>query len=111
MPGYMQYPFIVLFTTIVWLAVTFLTPAEDRVLLEGFVKSLDLSGAGWKKFGGKSESTYLSSGIKSMLLGCVLVYGLLFAVGKALYGETLSALILLAIAVAAGLVLRKNLKK
>jgi hypothetical protein len=46
-----------------------------------------------------------------MLLGCVLVYGLLFAVGKALYGETLSALILLAIAVAAGLVLRKNLKK
>ena len=59
----MQYPFIVLFTTMVWLAVTFLTPDEDRALLEGFVKSLDLSGAGWKKFGGKSQSTYLSSGL------------------------------------------------
>ena len=111
MPGYMQYPFIVLFTTVVWLAVTFLTPAEDKALLEGFVKSLDLSGAGWKNFGGKSQSTYLSSGIKSMLLGCVLVYGLLFAVGKALYGETLPALILFAVAVTAGLLLRKTLKK
>jgi hypothetical protein len=46
-----------------------------------------------------------------MLLGCVLVYGLLFAVGKALYGDSFSALILFVIAVAAGLLLRKALKK
>ena len=41
MPDYMKFPMVVLITTVVWLLVTFSTPAEDKgVLLSFYIKQL-----------------------------------------------------------------------
>ncbi len=111
MPGYMQYPFIVLVTTATWVAVTFMTPAENRETLKKFVDQLELSGPGWKAITDRKSSGFLSRGILSMLYGCVLVYGMLFAVGQLLYQNYTQATWLFLAAVAAGIALRKAVKK
>ena len=111
MPGYMQYPFIVLVTTATWVAVTFMTPAENPETLKKFVDQLDLSGPGWKAITDRKSSGFLSRGILSMLYGCVLVYGMLFAVGQLLYQKYTQAALLFVVAAVAGIALRKAVKK
>lgn len=111
MPGYMQYPVIVLVTTATWVAVTFMTPAENPETLKKFVDQLELSGPGWKAITDRKSSGFLSRGILSMLYGCVLVYGILFAVGQLLYQNYGQAALLFVVAVAAGMALRKAVKK
>ena len=111
MPGYMQYPFIVLVTTATWVAVTFMTPAENPATLKKFVDQLELSGPGWKAITDRKSSGFLSRGILSMLYGCVLVYGMLFAVGQLLYQKYSQAALLFVVAIAAGIALRKAVKK
>jgi len=111
MPGYMQYPFIVLVTTATWVAVTFMTPAENPETLKKFVDQLELSGPGWKAITDRKSSGFLSRGILSMLYGCVLVYGMLFAVGQLLYQKYSQAALLFVVAVAAGIALRQAVKK
>jgi len=74
MPGYMQYPFIVFFTTATWLIVTFLTPAESVDTLKKFVDQLELSGPGWKTITDRKSTGVLAKGVLAMLYGCVLVY-------------------------------------
>jgi Na+/proline symporter len=111
MPGYMQYPFIVLVTTATWVAVTFMTPAENPETLKKFVDQLELSGPGWKAITDRKSSGFLSRGILSMLYGCVLVYGMLFAVGQLLYQKYTQAALLFVVAAVAGIALRKAVKK
>lgn len=111
MPGYMQYPFIVLVTTATWVAVTFMTPPENPETLKKFVDQLELSGPGWKAITDRKSSGFLSRGILSMLYGCVLVYGMLFAVGQLLYQKYSQAALLFVVAVAAGIALRQAVKK
>ena len=100
LPAYWQYPFIVALTTLGWIGVTYLTPPEDEQLLRRFAQTLELSGSG-----------RIKKGIQATLLGCVLVYGLLFSTAKVLYGEYVEAAILIVIAFSAGYLLRKTLYK
>jgi hypothetical protein len=90
----------------VWLAVTFLTQPEPDSVLDAFYRRVRPGGPGWR-----SVSARLGFGRESIpggalawtnwIAGIVAVYSTLFGIGKLVFGELSSGLILLAIAVAA----------
>jgi Na+/proline symporter len=101
-PEYMKFPMVVLITTVVWLIVTFATPAEDKEVLLGFYKKTIPGGPGWRAIAGdeqiKSEGWSVPSGILAMLLALAMIYCLLFATGYFIYGNLLLSVILMLIA-------------
>ncbi len=97
-PDWMEYIFVVLFTSIVWLAATFLTQPETQEVLQGFYKKTQPGGPGWKTVVDKAKSNGMNvvnanakwtvpSGILAMIVGCVLVYSCMFATGYWIYGD------------------------
>ena len=100
-------------TTIGWVLVALLTKPTDRATLTNFYKHIRPHGSGWKNVvdpdvyvkGGAKGS--LSSGIIAMLLGCIGVYAILFGVGKWIYGDVQTAMILLGIAAVAIVIVMK----
>jgi SSS family solute:Na+ symporter len=102
MPEYMKFPMVVLITTIVWIVVTFATPAEDKEVLLSFYKKTNPGGPGWKAIIGdeqiESEGWSVPSGILAMLFALVMIYSLLFATGYFIYGNLLLSGILMLIA-------------
>ncbi len=94
-PPWFEFPFVVLVTSIIWLAVTFLTAAEKQEVLEGFYNKTQPGGPGWakvlKKAGAnsiqKEQVWSVPSGIIAMLLGCVMIYSTMFATGYYIYGR------------------------
>lgn len=115
MPEYMKFPMVVIITTIVWLVVTFATPAEEKEVLLSFYKKTTPGGPGWKAVVGnekieKSEWT-VPSGILAMLLGLAMIYCLLFATGYFIYGYLQLGGILSIIALTAAYFLTKVWKK
>ena len=116
MPEWMNYPFVVLVTTAIWVAVTFMTKPESDVTLRSFYKKIQPGGSGWKKVVSKAEADNeeisnpnekwsVPSGITAMLIGVVLIYTIMFATGYWIYGETTLALILTGIAIVSALLL------
>ncbi|PWH85545.1 sodium:solute symporter family protein [Brumimicrobium oceani] len=114
--SWLQYPFVVLFTTICWLIATFITPKEDKKVLYNFYQKTQPGGPGWKKIidQAKSENIELitskeewsvPTGILAVMAGTILVYGSLFTTGKVIYGEYGNAAIFLSITVVAGIIL------
>jgi Na+/proline symporter len=101
-------------TTVVWLAVTFLTPSVDRDVLAAFVHRIRPAGPGWKAFtrDGAAPADNLPRALLSWSLACTAVYAALFATGSYLYGRAGRAALLGVVAVASGMVLgllwRKN---
>lgn len=94
-------------TTAVWLTVTFLTPASDMETLKKFYEKAQPGGLGWKPVrkqlqGRLGAPGSLAPQIGYALMGMTAVYAFLFGVGQAVYGNYLPALILLAVAGAAG---------
>jgi Na+/proline symporter len=93
-------------STVVWLAVTFLTRPEPDAVLDAFYRRVRPGGPGWR-----TVSARLGFGRESIpggalawtnwIAGIVAVYSTLFGIGKVVFGEFSSGLILLAIAVAA----------
>lgn len=119
---YLEYPFVVLATTIIWLTATFMTQPESKTVLQNFYKKIQPGGPGWEKVvtEAKIENTIIEdenetwsvpSGILAMLLGCGLIYSCMFATGYWIYGETNNALIATVISVVSGLLLIKAWKK
>jgi len=91
MPEYMKFPMVVIITTVVWLVVTFTTPAEDKGVLLSFYKKTTPGGPGWKAIVGnekiESEGWSVPSGILAMLLALAMIYSMLFATGYFIYGN------------------------
>ena len=94
-------------TTLAWLGVTLLTPADNRTTLQAFFDRIRPYARGWRAAvdtgggsAGDAGPAFLAWG-----LGCATVYGTLFATGMALYGRWGTALALgtAAAAAAAGL--------
>ena len=99
-PGYAKFPAIVFLSTIIWLAVTYLTKPESNEILSEFVRKIQPGGPGWKQVTDKMPESDLNQegwavprGILLMLVGCGLVYGVLFTTGMIIYGNGLRALI------------------
>lgn len=96
----------VLFTTAMWLVVTFLTPAENKKTLQNFYRLVHPGGPGWAKIimEAKVEGIRLirpeekgwdvPNGILCMLLGSVSIFSVLFATGNWLYGRYPTAIAL-----------------
>jgi Na+/proline symporter len=90
-------------TTVVWLAVTFMTQPEPPEVLESFYKRVRPGGPGWE-----AVSTRLGYGREGIpggslawvnwLAGIVAVYTTLFGIGKLIFGELGTGLALLAVA-------------
>ena len=87
-------------TTICWIAVTMITPADSEQTLRSFYRMNRPGGPGWRKVideaerdgetitgpeGGRSN---LPSGILCMVAGCLAVYSALFGTGYWIYGNT-----------------------
>ncbi|MDG2168052.1 MAG: Na+:solute symporter [Opitutales bacterium] len=107
MPWWMELILSVGLTTVVWLVVTFMTPATDESVLKSFYQKVHPAGNGWnpiRKLLGDSSppNESIAPQIGSMLMGTISVYGFLFGIGKIIYGSTLTGLILLLIAAALG---------
>src|SRR6266852_6298795 len=102
-------------TTVVWLAVTFLTKPEPQEKLVAFYRRTRPSRAGWAAIAALAPDVKVAGGGLSNLLdwiaGLVLVYGVLFGVGKLLLHETLPGLVLLAFAALGGYVIYRDLSR
>ena len=117
----LQFPVIVLITTIVWITATFVTQPEAAETLKNFYSRTQPFAAGWKPVLRdaalnnepleEGSARTLPMGILAMLTGTLLVYSLLFATGKFLYGSYGSASILLAVSLLAAFVLVRLWKR
>ena len=93
-PDYMEYPFVVIVTTSLWLIATFVTKPENDKVLINFYSKIRPGGPGWNKVLTKSnitkekiENKALVDGLHAMLIGSVLIYSIMFSTGYFLYGE------------------------
>ncbi len=97
-PEWSRFPLVVLITSVLWISVTFLTPAEKTETLIRFYQKTKPGGPGWRKVVRQAakQGTDLvreegkwtvPSGILAMLLGCVFVYSCMFATGNWIYGN------------------------
>jgi SSS family solute:Na+ symporter len=102
-------------TTLVWLAVTFATPAEPRDVLLAFYRRTRPTAAGWSPIARLApEVTPERDGWKNLMdwaAGCTLIYGALFGTGKLLLHETMPGLVLLVLGVAGGAVIYFDLSR
>jgi SSS family solute:Na+ symporter len=109
-------------TTLIWFVVTLITPAEPQATLISFCRKIRPGGLGWRSvylraaesgepIADSNRGESISSGLMRMLLGCVAIYSALFAVGKGLYGQTTTCLILILTSATASMILAATYMK
>ena len=78
--------YIVLFTTVVWLTVTFLTAPEPLDQLKEFYRRVHPGGAGWKRVAAECPEVKGDTGFGPMFVcwiaSTILIYSVLFGLGK-----------------------------
>ena len=93
-------------TTLAWVIATFITPAEPDDKLLSFYRRVHPTIYGWKKVASMApemaEVRDLGSNAFDWVMGCVMVYGTLFGIGKIVFGAWLAGLVLLACAALSG---------
>ncbi len=105
---------VVGYTTLSWVAVTLFTPPTDAATLEAFYRRVRPAGPGWRPIAARHPDirpdTTLGTLALDWLAGVVLVYSTLFGIGQLLVGDPLMGLVLLAVAVGAGIFLWHHLR-
>ena len=98
-------------TTLAWILAAFLCPGTDARVLRRFYRTIRPRGPGWKPVRQAMEQTPADPGdddipnsLVHVLVGCVGIYALLFAIGSAIYGHIGRSLILFTLSVLAGTV-------
>ncbi|CUS88349.1 Sodium:solute symporter family protein [Candidatus Kryptobacter tengchongensis] len=107
--------YIVAFTTLSWLVATFITKPVDKEHLINFYRRVHPGGIGWKKVSQlvpevKSDPGFIYLFI-DWISGVVLVYMMLFGIGKIVLGEYLGGVIYILIGLSAGLVIYFDLSR
>jgi Na+/proline symporter len=78
-------------TTVVWVAVSLLTPPADRARLIAFYRLVRPAGPGWAAIRAEAgvgpSPDSLAQSLLGWVLGCVFVYAALFGAGSYLYGH------------------------
>ncbi len=78
------------FTTVAWVAATFLTPAEPEATLRAFYRRTRPAALGWRPIaeleGAASRQNLLWSAV-DWVAGCALIYCALFGIGKLIFGD------------------------
>jgi SSS family solute:Na+ symporter len=101
-------------TTLSWVGVTLFTRPEPEEVLYSFIEKINPGGPGWKavhkKAADDKKKLHVSAsgwnvplGIVCMLLGALAIYSMMFATGYFLYGETILALEVSALALVSSL--------
>jgi solute:Na+ symporter, SSS family len=102
-------------TTVVWLAVTFLTAPESGDTLVAFYRRTRPSRGGWAPIAALAPDVQASSsGLANLvdwIAGCALIYGVLFGTGKLLLHETGPGLLLLGVGLIGGFVIYRDLTR
>ena len=104
-------------TTIVWVAVTMLTKAEPKEKLIAFYRRVRPEGPGWngiaREAGLSAEHAQgrLSLQFVNWILGCALIYGSLFGIGKLIFKEWAAGSVYLLVAIVAGVLISRNLSR
>ncbi|HEX6575324.1 MAG TPA: hypothetical protein VF042_10175, partial [Gemmatimonadaceae bacterium] len=93
-------------STVVWLVVTFATSPEPDSVLDSFYRRVRPGGPGWRRIA--ERNGFGAEGIEggalawtNWIAGIVAVYCTLFGIGKLIFGQTVTGLVLLALAVVA----------
>ena len=117
LPLYMKLPLIIFITTIIWLVVTFITPADDNETLVNFYKKTKPGGPGWNiikkldNIDNNPEKWIVPSGILCMILGCLMIYSALFSTGYFIYGLIFKGVVFLFCTIVFSILLYLNSKK
>ena len=101
----------VAFTTVVWVAVTLLTPPTDTATLVQFYERTRPAGPGWNAVRKHTPLPPSPDSISQMLLGwtagVTFVYAGLFGAGNFIYGQTANAIVCALLFVLSGVALGK----
>ncbi len=81
------------FTTVAWIAATFLTPAEPEATLRAFYQRVRPAALGWRHIAAldpqpSTQSLFWSAA--DWLAGCALIYCALFGLGKLIFGQVMA---------------------
>jgi len=103
--------YIVSSTTLIWLAATFLTKPTDEEVLKNFYRRVHPGGAGWSRIARLVPDVRGDSGYRWLMLdwlaGVVLVYSMLFGIGKLILGDTGMGMVYIAVGLlSAGVIYR-----
>lgn len=122
--SYYKFPSVVIFTTLIWLIITFLTEPDKTDSLIKFCQKTNPGGPGWEKIrkeaklqnisfdSGNDDKTWsVPLGILCMLCGCLAIYSLLFSTGYFIYGELNIGISFLIIGIVFSLGLKYNWHK
>jgi Na+/proline symporter len=119
----MQLVIGVALTSVAWIFVTLVTKPADTKTLRDFYRLVQPGGPGWKKVveQAKADNELIEDagkkgwdvpfGILCMVLGCILIYSLLFATGNWIYGKNLLASLLSGSALISGFLLFRIWRK
>ena len=86
--------YLVAWTTMCWLLITFLTPAEPMEHLIRFYRRVRPGGPGWRRVAhvaGEPEPEGIGMLFIDWVAGCSLVYSTLFGIGALLFRSTVAA--------------------
>ncbi len=111
-------------TTVAWISTTFLTKPESKETLRSFYRLTRPGGPGWKKVIMDAEADgdmideendgkpwEMPIQILLVFIGCIVVYSSLFSIGSFLYGNIMTAVVLLVVAIIGTIFLFKSFGK
>jgi Na+/proline symporter len=114
-----QFAYLILITvavtTVVWLAVTFITAPENDATLVRFYRRVRPSVFGWSRVARLAPDVRVSGDLGWNLLdwlcGCALIYGALFGIGKIILKDYAAGAVFLAVAIGAAAVIFWDLSR
>jgi solute:Na+ symporter, SSS family len=102
-------------TTAVWLLVTYLTAPTESERLRAFFRRVRPGGPGWGPLAREMPEVKRDTGLGRLaldwLLGVVVIYCALFAIGRLIFGDYVLGTVLVAVAVACAAVLWRDLRR
>jgi hypothetical protein len=104
-------------TTFVWVLATFMTSPEPSEKLIAFYRRVRPEGPGWNDIAAEAglaashAQGRLSLQFVNWILGCALIYGSLFGIGKLIFKEWGPAALYLLVAIFAGVLITRNLTR
>jgi solute:Na+ symporter, SSS family len=106
--------YLVAWTTICWLVVTWLTPPEPEAHLIAFYRRVRPGGPGWtaiaRKAGGPPPEA-IGGLLVDWVAGWILIYAVLFGIGSLVLGSLLVAVVCFVVAAAAAVAITRDLSR